>query len=185
MGLDLRSMLEHMGLRVLDEHPHRIVPLGSRPIAMHDFGIQPALPDVDLAVDTLHEVFEDAFAKVFRGEGENDDFNQLVRAARMPADEIVVLRAYAKYMRQMGFPLSQSFIEATLAAHAGVARMLVDLFKTRFDPEGGDGAGSRAAEHERAVEAAVQAREVTRDVGGELGTREAGEAILRRLERSG
>jgi 3-isopropylmalate dehydrogenase len=34
---------------------------------------------------------------------------------------------------------------------------------------------------ERAVEAAVQASEVTRDVGGTLGTREAGQAILRRL----
>ena len=34
---------------------------------------------------------------------------------------------------------------------------------------------------ETAVEQAVQAREVTRDVGGTLGTREAGDAILRRL----
>jgi 3-isopropylmalate dehydrogenase len=34
---------------------------------------------------------------------------------------------------------------------------------------------------EQAVEAAVQAGETTRDVGGTLGTREAGEAILRRL----
>jgi 3-isopropylmalate dehydrogenase len=34
---------------------------------------------------------------------------------------------------------------------------------------------------ETAVESAVQAREVTRDAGGSLGTREAGEAILRRL----
>jgi 3-isopropylmalate dehydrogenase len=38
---------------------------------------------------------------------------------------------------------------------------------------------------ERAVEAAVQAGEVTRDVGGTLGTREAGDAILRRIEGSG
>jgi isocitrate/isopropylmalate dehydrogenase len=35
---------------------------------------------------------------------------------------------------------------------------------------------------EGAVEAAVLAGDVTRDVGGSLGTREAGEAILRRLE---
>jgi isocitrate/isopropylmalate dehydrogenase len=35
---------------------------------------------------------------------------------------------------------------------------------------------------ERAVEWAVQAREVTRDIGGSLGTREAGEATLRRLQ---
>ena len=34
---------------------------------------------------------------------------------------------------------------------------------------------------ENAVEAAVRDREVTRDVGGTLGTREAGEAILRRM----
>ena len=34
---------------------------------------------------------------------------------------------------------------------------------------------------ERAVQAAVQAGEGTRDIGGTLGTREAGEAILRRL----
>jgi 3-isopropylmalate dehydrogenase len=34
---------------------------------------------------------------------------------------------------------------------------------------------------EQAVEAAVQSGETTRDVGGTLGTREAGEAILRKL----
>ena len=95
---------------------------------------------------------------IFRGEVENDDFNRLVVAARMPADEIVVLRAYAKYMRQIGFPLSQAFIEATLAAHAGIARMLVELFKARFDPDGGAGAGARAAEQERAIEAALERR---------------------------
>jgi 3-isopropylmalate dehydrogenase len=38
-----------------------------------------------------------------------------------------------------------------------------------------------SARIERAVEEAVRNREVTRDVGGTLGTREAGEAILRRL----
>jgi 3-isopropylmalate dehydrogenase len=38
-----------------------------------------------------------------------------------------------------------------------------------------------AARIERAVEGAVQAGEVTQDIGGRLGTREAGDAILRRL----
>jgi 3-isopropylmalate dehydrogenase len=36
---------------------------------------------------------------------------------------------------------------------------------------------------EKAVEAAVHAGEATQDIGGTLGTREAGEAILRRLQR--
>ena len=148
-------MLEHMGLRVLDEHLHRIAPQGMPPVAMHDFGLQSALPGADMEVDTLHEVFEDAFARIFRGEVESDDFNRLVVASRIPAAEIVILRAYAKYMRQIGFALSQSFIEATLAAHADIARMLVQLFKARFDPDGGAGAGSRPPSSEREIEAAL------------------------------
>ena len=131
---DSLPMLEHMGLKVLDEHPHQVAPQGMPPIAMHDFGIQSALPDVDMDVDALHEVFEDAFGRIFRGEVENDDFNRLVIAARLPAQEIVVLRAFAKYLRQIGFPLSIDFIEATLAAHADVARMLSELFTLRSDP---------------------------------------------------
>ena len=43
------------------------------------------------------------------------------------------------------------------------------------------GRGDDSARIERAVEAAVQTREVTRDAGGTLGTREAGDAILQRL----
>ena len=52
---------------------------------------------------------------MFEGGVENDDFNRLVVAERLPATEIVILRAYAKYLRQIGFALSQAFIEATLA----------------------------------------------------------------------
>jgi glutamate dehydrogenase len=33
--------------------------------------------------------------------------------------------------------------------------MLIELFKARFDPDGGAGAGARAAEQERAIEAAL------------------------------
>ena len=154
---DSLPMLEHMGLKVLDEHPHRVTPQGSSPIWIHDFGMVAAGTDTEVEVDALHQVFEDAFGRIFRGEVESDDFNRLVVAARMPADEIVVLRAYAKYMRQIGFPLSQTFIEGTLAAHADIAAALVALFKTRFDPAQGAGAGSRAAEQQRAIEAMLEA----------------------------
>jgi glutamate dehydrogenase len=127
-------MLEHMGLKVLDERPHRVTPSGEAPVWMHDFGLQNMSTGVDVDVDAIRPVFEQAFAAVLRGEVESDDFNRLVMAAGLPAREVVVLRAYAKYMRQMGFALSQSFIENTLATHAGVARRLVELFKVRFNP---------------------------------------------------
>ena len=153
---DSLPMLERMGLKVLDERPYRITPEGRPPIWMHDLGMLASGIDTEVEIDALHPVFEDAFGRVFRGEVESDEFNRLVVAARLPAAEIVILRAYAKYLRQIGFALSQSFIEATLATHAPVAAMLIALFKLRFDPDGGAGMGSRSAEHVRAIEEALE-----------------------------
>ncbi len=152
-------MLERMGLKVLDEHPHRIAPHGAAPIWMHDFGLQSVTPDAEVDVDALRSVFEQAFGAILRGEVENDDFNRLVMAARIPAGEIVLLRAYAKYMRQIGFALSQTFIEGTLATHATIASALVALFKIRFAPELADGRDVRTADQVRAIEAALEAVE--------------------------
>jgi len=150
---DSLPMLERMGLRVIDERPHKVSPPGRPAVWLHDFGIQSPLLDAD--ADGLHPVFEDAFGRIFRGEVENDDFNRLVVAARVPAGEIVILRAYAKYMRQIGFPLSQAFVEATLAANAGIARDLVALFKARFDPAVAATGAAPADVDLRAVDAAL------------------------------
>jgi glutamate dehydrogenase len=156
---DSLPMLERMGLRVIDERPYRIAPDGSPPVWMHDLGLLASVADTEVEIDALHSVFADAFGRVFRGEVENDDFNRLVVAAHLPAEEIVILRAYAKYLRQIGFPLSQGFLEATLTSHAEIARQLVDLFKLRFDPAEGAGVGARTAEQVRSVESALEAVE--------------------------
>jgi glutamate dehydrogenase len=150
---DSLPMLERMGLRVIDERPHSVSPPGQPSVWLHDFGIQSPLLDAD--AQALQPVFEDAFGRIFRGEVENDEFNRLVVAARVPAAEIVILRAYAKYMRQIGFPLSQSFIETTLAANAAIARDLIELFKARFDPGQAANGDAPAAEHQSAIEAAL------------------------------
>lgn len=148
-------MLEHMGMKVLGEHSYRIAPQDSGAIWIHDFGL---IANVgaggDLEIDNLHRVFEDAFGAVLRGQVENDDFNKLVVAAQLTAEQIVVLRAYAKYMRQIGFALSQSFIEQTLVTHAGIARQLVRLFELRFDPAAGNQADEEA--QAAAIETALE-----------------------------
>ncbi len=152
---DSLPMLERMGLRVLDERPYRVSPQDAAPVWLHDFGLQTRQADADVDIAGLHAVFEDAFGRIFRGEVENDDFNRLVVSARMPAAEIVVLRAYAKYLRQIGFPLSLAFIEATLATNAAIARDLVALFKARFDPEAQAEDDAAAATCMRGVEEAL------------------------------
>ncbi len=51
--------------------------------------------------------------------------------------QVVLLRAYAKYLRQAGFPYSQSHIESVLNEHPSTARSLVALFEALFDPKPG------------------------------------------------
>src|SRR5262249_29270690 len=139
---DSLPMLEHMGVRVLGEQNHRIQgEAGS--ISLHDFDLLAQAAE-EIEPDVLARLFEDCFARVFRGEVENDDFNRLVLRAGLAADEIVVLRAYAKYLKQIGFALSQGAIEAALGMHPRVARMLVGLFKLRFDPAARDAQGERS-----------------------------------------
>ena len=48
--------------------------------------------------------------------------------------QVTVLRSYAKYLRQAGFPYSQSFIETVVNDNPKTARALVELFEALFDP---------------------------------------------------
>ncbi len=154
---DSLPMLERMGVRVLSERGYQLTPDAGGPLWVHDFSLQLSGAD-DVDAETIAPLFEESFARVFEGAVENDDFNRLVLRAELSAAEIVVLRAYAKVMRQTGFAFSQTFIEATLATHPRIARMLVGLFKLRFDPERADkaAASSQAAISQvRAIEQAL------------------------------
>lgn len=141
---DTLPMLEQLGVRVLAEHNDRIDGTGdAHAVHVQDFQLEAQL-SADTEPQALARLFEDAFARVFRGEVESDGFNRLVLLAGLSAEEVVVLRAYAKYLKQIGFAQSQATIEATLAAHPRLARMLVALFRLRFDPEKRDEVGEQA-----------------------------------------
>jgi glutamate dehydrogenase len=148
---DSLPMLEHMGARVMGEQNYRLSAEGAS-VSLHDFDLQAAASE-EIEEETLSRLFEDAFARVFRGEVENDDLNRLVLRAGLAADEIVVLRAYARYLKQIGFALSQAAVEATLTTHPRIARMLVHLYKLRFDPQGRD--EQAAASQVNAIEQAL------------------------------
>jgi glutamate dehydrogenase len=151
---DALPLLEHMGVRVIAESSWRIGADGAvGPIALHDFELQAPISG-EFEPETLARLFEDAFARVLRSEVESDEFNRLVLLASLAAEEVVVLRAYAKYLKQIGFAQSQATIAATLSAHSRIARMLVSLFKLRFDPQLADeqGATSQVNAIEKALE---------------------------------
>ena len=126
-------MLENMGVKVESERSYAIARNNLPPLQIHDFGLSHGFTDLDL--DNVTTKFETAFARIWKREVENDGFNRLTLAASLGADEVMVMRAYAKYLKQTGFTFSQQYIEQTLARHAGVTQQLVQLFHTRFDPD--------------------------------------------------
>ncbi len=80
------------------------------------------------------ERFADAVTAIWHGRAEIDRFNELVLRAGLTWQQVVMLRTYAKYLRQAGFPYSQSHIETVINDNPRTARSLVELFEAMFDP---------------------------------------------------
>jgi glutamate dehydrogenase len=146
-------MLEHMGVRVLEERPYDVRRKDGAEIWIDDFGMSVPGQQEELDIEGLRERFQETFLRTWRGQNENDDFNRLVMKAGLGWREVTVLRAYARYMKQAASTFSQAYIEQALAAHPGIATELVALFRARFDPAPAD---DRAA-HEAQVVARITA----------------------------
>jgi glutamate dehydrogenase len=132
---DVLPMLENLGLRTLDERPYKVA-LADKPVWISDFTVVYARGQMVLA--DVKEIFREAFIKTGAGFAENDGFNKLVLSAGLAWDEIIIVRAYAKYLRQAGFAFSQNYIEDTLVNNADITKNLIALFKARFAIAGCD-----------------------------------------------
>ncbi|MER6588656.1 MULTISPECIES: NAD-glutamate dehydrogenase [Micromonospora] len=124
-------VLHSLGVKVVDEHPYEVERVDGR-IWLYDFGLELPERHQDLAEVRPH--VENAFAAAWRGEAEVDGFNELVLRAGLTWRQVVVLRAYAKYLRQAGTVFSQEYMEQTFIAYPQIAELLVKLFETRFAP---------------------------------------------------
>ena len=128
--------LHDLGVTVTDERPNEIRAAHGVSAWIYDFGL--TLP---LGADGRGErrrAFEDAFLAAWEGRAESDGFNHLVLTAGLTWREVVVLRAYRRYLRQIGSTFSQAYYEQTLRAHPRVVRLIVDAFRARFDPANED-----------------------------------------------
>lgn len=129
---DILPTLENFGLRTINDRSNRITPQNSEKIWISDFSL--SYPNPDFNIELVKKLFEDAFTSTYHGYAENDGFNKLVLGAALSWREILILRAYAKYLRQVGFRFSQSYIEKALASHPVLAKLLVNYFIQLHDP---------------------------------------------------
>ncbi len=140
---DVLPRLQHMGVEVVDEHPYEFA--ADEPFWIYDFGLRrervgqaasartASAPHVSLA--SVAGQLEGAMAALWDGKIEDDSFNTLVLNAGLTWRQVVVLRAYAKYLRQAGTTFSAGYIARVLRYNPVIARLLIRLFESRFDPD--------------------------------------------------
>lgn len=128
---DVLPILENMGLRVISEQPYEVNLQDGRCAWINDFGMV-YCKGLDFEIESIKDKFQDAFSNIWCKRADNDSFNRLVLAAGLSWREITVLRAYARYLRQVGFTFSQAYIEEAMFNNASIAKELLDLFNLKF-----------------------------------------------------
>jgi len=124
-------VLQRMGVEVVDERPYEIARAGADSLWIYDFGLRYDGPPDSGDVKPR---FQEAFSAAWAGEAESDGFNTLVLRAGLSWRQAMVLRAYAKYLRQAGSTFSQEYLEQCLSAYVPITRLLVRLFEASLDP---------------------------------------------------
>jgi glutamate dehydrogenase len=139
-------VFENFGFRVLEEQP---TPLDAGQLGfIHDFTLELRGDADPEEVLKRSKVIEGTIAAVLEGRAENDAFNQLVVGAALEPRDVVLFRAWFRYLRQTGLSYSLSTVVEALRRAPNVARGLIALFDARHDPknEGSRDAAVKAAE---------------------------------------
>ncbi len=125
-------ILENFGLRVIEERPYEVRLPDNVSIWVSDFLIDGTGLKQDF--NEMKDLFKLAFLEVWHKKAESDGFNRLSLQTGLSAREIVVLRAIAKYLAQIGFVYSQQYIEDTLCTYPKLTQCLSRAFTLKFDP---------------------------------------------------
>lgn len=136
---DLLPMLQSMGVVVNEERPFSVTRPDGLAVSIYQFKISPhkSIPRIESDTERAETAirFADTVTAIWQGRAEIDRFNELVMRAGLTWQQVSVLRSYAKYLRQAGFPYSQAHIEAVVNDNAKTARSLVELFEALFRPD--------------------------------------------------
>ena len=131
---DVLPILEKMGVRIHSARPYAVRPRSGNKAWVLDFSMTPNHSQ-NLEDTRQREQFRQVFVRTWQGRLENDGFNALVVSAGLNWQQIILLRALAKYLLQLQVPFSQSYMHKVLNNNPAVVQELVSLFEMRFRPD--------------------------------------------------
>jgi glutamate dehydrogenase len=130
-------VIEHHGLRVVNERTYRIVPSAvpaPAPVWLHDMTIEtndghPIVIDAE-----FNHRLEASIMAVVGDRAESDGYNALILRTNLSWREISTVRALSHYLHQIRAPFSQDYMWETLRKNAAITTKIIALFQARFDP---------------------------------------------------
>lgn len=125
-------ILEHLGLRVVEERPTRLIG-GDDETWLQDFGVL-GTNDQPLDLEASGDRVAQLVAAVWRGEAESDSLNRLVITTDLDWRRIAILRAYRSYRQRIGSRFTEGYQNDVIAANPHITAKLLRLFEMRFDP---------------------------------------------------
>lgn len=133
---DIMPILENMGLNILNEHTYKVNPSETDDkVWIYHFRLDASDHKECPDLEDIRSDFETTLYKVWHKETQNDSFNQLVFVAGLKWREVVLLRSYSKYLKQIGFKLSNEFVAEALVNNQSLSKLIVKLFFTKFDTD--------------------------------------------------
>jgi glutamate dehydrogenase len=131
---DCLPMLENLGLKVLEEFALKVRTTESGlkvRHTIHDFRLEDA-SGTEFHLHRLKERLETTLRQTWLGAVDNDGFNKLILRAGLDYRQTLILRAYSKYLRQLGISYSETYMQDTLTQHPKIANLLTSIFETSF-----------------------------------------------------
>jgi glutamate dehydrogenase len=131
---DLLPRLQNFGVRVLYENVHEVRLAGCDPIFMQVFAVQTG-DGRPLSATAGVALLAAALAALKQGLTEDDALNALTLQAGLSWREVAVLRAYLAVALQMKLGPTLESLRRVLLGHSELARLLIELFKARLNPD--------------------------------------------------
>jgi len=151
---DVLPVLHSIGFVVLDERPLSLRTPAGAVAWVYEFRVR---MDPPVAAGATHLVV-DTFRAMWDGLAEVDPFNLLVARVGLSWRQAALLRAYARFLKQVGLPFGPAQVVAVLERHADTTGLLVELFTSLLDPDTSDaGDAVVAADLAERARAAIEA----------------------------
>ena len=152
---DTLPALENFGLKLVNEHPYKIVTPEDGVFWIQDLNL---LLNVNVSGSIEHSTSKllQAIRAVWLNQMDNDPLNRLVLAADLDWRECVLMRAACRWLVQIGLPYSIPYMAKVLETYAALSQHIAKLFIARHNPALSSAErATQQSQHQSAIDAGI------------------------------